>query len=102
MIALVKQIKRDPQTMIQAYENDHDWDSAAVSTTIERIEDTTHTTIDPSNRLRLAAYVTTLRLEDIWDAPNTCREHIVAADEKVDVAMDPVLLCPAMFAQFYP
>ena len=43
MIEMTKQIKRYPQTNIHAYENEHDWDSAVISPTIQNIEDYTQT-----------------------------------------------------------
>ena len=50
----------------------------------------------------MAAYLLTLRIEDIWDAPDACKEHLEAVEEKMDVRMEPSDLCPAMFEQLYP
>ena len=101
MIEIAQQIKQDPQEVDRSWSKGHDWDSALISTTIERIEDASKTMLNKQNKLRLAAYLLTQRSQDIWDSPESWRDILEASKEKEDVEMNPCDLCPSMFEQWY-
>ena len=74
MAEIVTQIKHDPFTFNQEWGEGHDWDSAIISTTVERIEDRLHINMEMPDKLGLAVHLLTLWQHDVWDAAESCIE----------------------------
>ena len=101
MTKIVKQIKHDPFALEHEWGEGHEWDSAIIYTTVERIEDRLHSVMEMPDKLGLAAYILTLRQQDVWDAAESYIESRDTANTKNDIEMSPSALCPSMFEEWY-
>ena len=105
MIKIVKQIKKNPQGIdVGKWGRDHDWNSAVILTTVERIQNKLKVDLWTADKLGLAAYILTIRCQDAWEAAvdfKVSKEELDAPTTKDDIDMGPDTLCLEIFKEWF-